>query len=255
MFYFLSKTFDILVMPLTLALLGVLYSIFTKNHARRRKVLWIVFGFLYMVSNPLLVNQFVRWWEMPLPAPITQPYEVGVVLTGGMTKLYLPSTKHVWMGDMADRAVQAFELYKEGKIKKILISGGKGNLTDVSDSPSENDGVRQYLILSGVRSEDIIQENKARNTRENALFSAKLLREKLGTNRCVLITSAFHLRRSVGCFKKAGIEVFPYPAQYMQQSLVVWFDQFFPSEQAIESFYTIWHEIVGYSVYRLMGYL
>jgi uncharacterized SAM-binding protein YcdF (DUF218 family) len=254
MFYFLSKTFDVLVMPLTLALLAILYSIFTKNHARKRKVLWSVVVFLYLVSNPLLVNQLVRWWEGALPPTITQPYEVGVVLTGGMTKLYQSQTKHFWMGDVADRAVQAFELYKEGKIKKILISGGQGNLRGTAKGPSESDGVKQYLILSGVNPADIIQEAKSRNTRENALFSAKILREQFRTDRCVVITSAFHLRRSVACFKKAGIEVLPHSAQYLQEDLVVWFDQFFPSEQALESFYTIWHEMVGYAIYRVMGY-
>ncbi|HAK77447.1 MAG TPA: hypothetical protein DCM71_11170 [Runella sp.] len=120
---------------------------------------------------------------------------------------------------------------------------------------SENDGIRQYLIDSGVPAEDIIQEPMARNTRDNAAYTAKILKEQLETNKCVVITSAFHTPRALGCFRKAGVEVVPSPAHFLQENYDIWIDKFFPSEEALVAFYFVWHEMVGYTIYKVMGYL
>lgn len=254
MFYFFSKTFDILLMPLSVAVMALVYSLFTKNALSKKRTTIAVILFLLVFSNPIIVNKLLIWWELKPPKNIAT-HTVGVVLTGGMTHAYDPTSKHVWLGNEADRMAQAFQLYKEGKIKKILISGGVGKLTKVDTLSMEAKNVKHYLTVCGIPETDIILETQARNTRENALFSAKILRNQFHTSTCILITSAFHMRRAVGCFKKVGISATPYPAQYHQRNIIVWFDQMFPSEEALHNLYTIWHEIVGYTVYKMVGYV
>ncbi|MFN4144650.1 MAG: YdcF family protein [Runella sp.] len=255
MFYVLSKTFDILAMPLTLAFMMICYGVLTKNRLRAKRFIWTALVGLYLCSNPIIVNELLKWWEPSFPHTVNAQ-KVGVILLGGTIKKYDPVSGHIWLGNSSDRAAQAFQLYKEGKIQKIIISGGFTSITgQIASHSEENDGVRGYLLKLGVAAEDIVQESKSKNTRENALFSAKILREQFKTNECMLITSAFHLRRAVGCFDKVGITTTPYPAQFLQQDLEIWFDKLFPSEEFLHIFYTIWHEMIGYVVYKLTGYI
>lgn len=254
MFYFLSKTFDVLLMPLTMAFIAIIYALFLKNRARGRWIIGSALLLLYIVSSPIFVNLLLKWWEPKSYLP-NSSYEVAAVLTGGMVKRYDYTTKHIWLGFSGDRAVQAFELYKRGKIKKIIISGGGKSLLGNKKNVSENDGIRQYLIYSGVPAEDIIQESQSRNTRDNAINTAKILKEQFNTNKCIVITSAFHTPRAVRCFQKAGVDVAAFPAHYMQENYELWIDKFFPSEQALEAFYYVWHEMVGFAIYKAMRYI
>jgi uncharacterized SAM-binding protein YcdF (DUF218 family) len=258
MFYILSKTIDIFAMPLTLAFLAFFYALRTKHPKRGR---WALSGgmlWLYVTSNPLLVNQMLIAWEYPKtsPAQLTKPLEVGIVLTGGMVKDFEKSSKHVWTGKEFDRGAQAFQLYRTGQIKKIMISGGLGHmLNDTIVTYDESEATRQYLIRSGVDSADIMLEHRARNTHENAQYAARLLRTRFKTNECVLITSAFHLPRAMGCFRKVGLKPVPFASSFLQIKPYYWVDQLFPSEESLHYFYLIWHEWIGYVIYRTLGYL
>lgn len=255
MFYILSKTIDVLLMPLTMACIAFLYAILTKKRARSRKVLIGALIGLYLVSSPILVNELLKWWE-PRASNEEKKYEVAALLTGGIIKRYHQPTKHVWFGKSGDRALQAFELYKRGKIKKIIISGGEGSLRGGRINNSENNGIRQYLIESGVAAADIVQDSLSLNTRQNAVNTAKILKTQFNTDKCMLITSSFHLPRAEGCFKKEGITVFACPAHYLQEDGgAIWFDKLFPSEEALAHFYLVWHEMIGYVVYKIVGYI
>ena len=256
MFYILSKTIDVLLMPLPLAFAAFLYAFFTKNKVRGRRVFLSVLGLLYLASSPIFVNQLLRWWEYKgkTPSEIGKVYEVGVLLTGGMAKAEVWQPPHIWVGVSFDRAAQAFQLYKAGKIRKILISGGQGRISGSEKGGSEGRSIRQYLIASGVPAAAILLEPKSRNTHENALFSAQILQKQLNTNECVLITSAFHLARAEGCFKKAGIATNPFAASFLQQTQRIWVDSFFPNEESFNFFAALWHEWLGYVVYKVLGY-
>ncbi len=243
-------------MPLPLAFMALLYAFFTQNKKRGKRVAIASFIFLYLISNQILSDQIVKWWEGLTPYPnISKTYKVGVVLTGGMTKYYSKKNDIVGEGFSSDRAVLAFQLYKQGKIQNILITGGVGTLRDPQKGVSEGQSTKILLHKMGVDSAHIFLETEAVNTRANAVNSAKILKEKFQTNECLLITSAFHLPRSVGCFRKVGINVVPVPCHYLQRQIVVWFDKLAPDEVSLCNFYYIWHEAVGYLVYKISGYV
>ena len=123
-------------------------------------------------------------------------------------RYYDQQAKRVVYSTSVDRLLQAMELYHSGKIKKILLTGGSGfvNFQDWKESGL----IAKVLLKSGVKQEDIILENNSRNTYENAEMSAVILKQHYPNARCILITSAFHMRRSLACFAKAGITMDPF---------------------------------------------
>lgn len=211
---------------------------------------------MYVLCNAFLVHKAFQWWEYD-PINIVElegSYDVGIVLTGGMIGMPTPHSDHPGFGRHADRFFQAYLLYKAGKIKKILISG--------ADQPRVmrlqlDDGQQTALLLTkwGVPKEDIILEGSSRNTRQNAVNSAKLLQTRFPKGRFILITSSFHLRRAVGCFQKAGINSAVFPADiYGAFRSPTFKDYIRPDPEMFGYAHLLWREWVGFLVYKIMGY-
>ncbi len=161
------------------------------------------------------------------------------------------------LGREADRAGHALYLYKTGTVRKILISGGPGNLPfrrkTVSD---EGQLTARFLIVSGVRPGDIILENKSRNTHENARFTARALRDRFGTNRCILVTSAWHMRRAVACFQHENVQPIPFPGAFLSSRRSFEPGEYIlPREQVFTDAYYLIRELVGYVAYWVVGYV
>jgi uncharacterized SAM-binding protein YcdF (DUF218 family) len=256
MFYFLSKALDFLLMPFTLVLLLMLYALLTRHRTRvRRAVLLALLG-LYVLSNSYLVRNAYNWWEYKYQTleSVQGTYDVGVVLTGGMIRNPSIRADRPSLGGHADRFLQAFQLYKAGKIRKILISG-----RDVPAVMARNMGDGQQaaalLVQWGVPPQDVLLEGASRNTRENAVNSAAILTSTFSGGRYLVLTSSFHLRRAMGCFQKAGIAADAFPTDFyggdfpptLRQLLV-------PDPEILGNSHLLWHEWVGYLVYKLMGY-
>ena len=75
------------------------------------------------------------------------------------------------------------------------------------------DAVRDFFIDAGIAPNRILIESDARNTYENAVLTKRLLHPEPGT-RWVLVTSAYHMPRSVGVFREAGYDVIPFPVDF-----------------------------------------
>lgn len=210
-------------------------------------------------GNGFLANEAMLQWEIkPIdPISIIQPFDVGIILTGGMILNKESTPTEIFSDKTADRFIQPLRLYKAGKLKKILISGGISDLTIIrKDVISETLKVAQILEEFGVKKEDILLETKARNTRENALYCVEILKKnaQLG-NRYALFTSAFHLRRAAECFKKAGLKITPFGTTYIAKARSFTINNLLlPREENMNISYYFVHEIMGYIVYKIMGY-
>lgn len=242
-------------MPITWVVLLLLWALFTKKKRRKRRLLRTGILLLWVFSNPLIVNQLLLVWEKP-PTPLTaikQTYDVGIVLTG-ITNAEKKPQDRVYFTKGADRITQALLLYREGKIKKIFITGGSFDPKQKLEN-AESYWLKQFLLIAQVPEQDIILETKARNTRENALFSKKILEKKFPNQSFLLITSAFHIRRAVGCFEKVGIAVTPFSVDFYthDEGLKLPFS-LIPSETAFYKWYVLMHEVVGFVVYKVLGY-
>ncbi len=259
MFYFFSKILYYVLMPLSLIIIGLTFALFSKKPKVKKRSLIISFCLIFLFGNGFLVNEGLLWWEVSptVPAAITETYDVGIILTGGMTSNIESSESQIFTDKQADRFIQPLRLYKMGKLKKILISGGNADHAIMrKDVSNETLKVAQFLEEMGVKKEDLILETKAKNTRENALFSGEILKKnpQLG-NKFMLFTSAYHLPRATNCFQKAGVKVTPFGTAYKAKARSFTFENLFlPKElNMVEAYYLI-HEILGYVVYKVAGY-
>jgi uncharacterized SAM-binding protein YcdF (DUF218 family) len=254
MFFILSKTISFILMPIFWLFTLLFYAFFTKNEKNRKKIIKYFIILLFFFTNPFIINTLMLWWEVP-PTPIKNipNQKIAVVLTG-ITKFKIPNDR-TYFDAGADRIIHALWLYKEKKVEKILITGG--NISIFGDVKiSEAKRLKDFLMIAGVADKDIILEENAKNTRENALFTKQILNKDFPNSSIILITSAFHLPRAKGCFDKIKVKNMGFSAGfYAQDWNEIGFYSFVPSEKALFWWYILIHEIVGYWTYFLMGYL
>lgn len=254
MFFFFSKVLLFLFSPLIWIFLLLVWALLTKKPKRRRNLLISSVLLLYLFSNSFLFDEAMRAWELkPSNAGNNQKtYDYAIVL-GGVTSYYDKKLKQIGFNRSVDRLMQAIQLYKKGIVKKIVFAGG--DATILQEDIKEADVIKQYLTDIGMPVEDMVFENESRNTYENATFVFNLLKPRPSEN-ILLITSAFHMRRSLGCFKKAGINPDYYVAdrysgkrKYLPDHLLI------PQTQTLDRWSMLFHEISGYVIYKIMGYL
>lgn len=259
MFYFFSKTLSYLLTPAGWLFAALLVALFSKKALVRQRSIGVAVAVFYLFGNSFLINEWALFWEYPpAPVPADSVTKVAIVLTGGMINVSKEtSDRRFLLNREADRAGQALYLYKKGAVQKILISGGSGDLpfqrTEVSD---EGQMTAKFLETAGVRAEDIVLENKSRNTHENAVFSGKMLRERFPNSAYVLVTSAFHMRRAVACFRNEGISVIPFPGNFIstRRSFMPG-EWLFPHEESFSYAYSLLKELIGYVTYKAVGYV
>ena len=267
MFYFLSKTLFYLLTPAGWVFLALLGAVFLRNPRWKRRFLITALALFWLLGNGPITNEVVRIWEVEAPVLrpklTTEPPRVAVVLTGNMINtLYAPSPMRPVLGREADRAGQALWLYRTGRVQKIIISGGsatarEGNLGfQTPGAVDEGQMIRVFLETAGVPAADIVLENKSKNTDENAQFSAQVLRRQFRTSACVVVTSAWHLRRAGACFRKQGLTVILWPAAPLSERRAVAPGAYLlPNEKAFHDAQTLIRELVGYTTYWIADYL
>lgn len=254
MFFFLSKTLGYLAMPLVLVGMLFLLAGILKSVTVKKRLFWLALGLLYFFSNEFIANEVMKKWEVP-PIPfeqINKVYEYGIVLTG-VTANDTQLTDRVFFQHGADRVVHAVDLYKRGLIRKILVSGGTGRL--ITQSRREADDIARALVLMGVPADSIIIENESRNTYESAVNVKRLLQHDAAAN-FLLVTSGFHMRRSVACFRKAGLPVTPFSADFYTHPRYFTFDvMVIPKVEALLIWQKLLKEWSGLAAYWVAGYV
>lgn len=252
MFFILSKILDFIIAPLVWSLGCFLWAVLSKNPRRKKRLFLGSFLILYLFSNQAIFYQFSHAWEMqPIPkTALKSEYGLAIIL-GGIASID-QEHKSVEFHTNADRFLNVLPLYFDGKIKKLLLSGGSGRI--IKDQ-IEAGVLEDYLLSIGVKAEDIITEEQSQNTYENAKYSAELIREKKLEGPYLLSTSTTHMRRSMLCFKKQKLEVEPFPTDQVTYNLSL--DPYFlfvPEASILQEWYWLIHEWVGILTYKLMGY-
>ena len=252
MYFILSKVLFYLIMPIIWILGFFFYGLLTKNPKRGRFFLWLSLGLLLFFSNSYLINEAWLQWEYgPVPLKKVKQYDAGILLTG-FTSLEKSPHDRVYTNKGADRLLHTVMLYKKGYINKVLVTGGSGSLRKTYTSEAKE--VKNLLLLSGVPSADIILEDQSRNTYENARFTKKKLASYPNLQRFIIITSAFHMRRSTACFAKAGIPHDVFPTDFNSTDRLFRPEGFIPAESALAGWHKLFHEISGFIIYKLLGY-
>ncbi|MBS1635429.1 MAG: YdcF family protein [Bacteroidetes bacterium] len=255
MFFYLSKILAFLISPFTwlfVLLVVLLKKIWYTPY--RRLGLVIVVG-LYVCSNSFLTDELVRAWEYEDDDIYLKntKYDLALVL-GGMGRIDERQNRFDF-GPGADRLMQTLELYKKGRVKKIMISGGSGSIS----LPHLKEAVylHRFLVHIGIPDSVLIMESESKNTHENAVFSKKVLDSLQFKGSILLVTSSFHMRRALGCYNKAGFtRLTPFVTNKFTGDRKFEIDYcFIPNDEALNRLCLIVHEITGYIVYSLRGYI
>ena len=255
MFFALSKTLSYLTQPMLIVCAVLVASAFVKKNFLRKLLFRSGLGLLLFFSNEFIANEIMTLWEIkPTPyAAISKRYEYGILLTG-VTKAEIKPKDRVYFSRGADRVTHSVQLYKLGIIKKILVSGGSGRLISIEEH--EADDVANALILMGVPTEDIVIENKSKNTHESAVAVKNILISKVNPEDCLIITSGYHMRRSIACFKKVGFNSDPFTTDFLTHARTFTLDVLIvPKVDAVSTWTTLMREWVGYTAYWISGYI
>ena len=225
-------------------------SFLHKRKYLRRRFLTFGLFFLLLFSNTLIYDFVDDLWSVKYTTT-KEEYDYGIVM-GGMINLR-SNENNILFSANNDRLLNTLDLYSKGIIKKILISGASGSLTS---ELKEADILKKYLIKIGIPDSCVLAEGSSNNTYENAIYCEKLLTQihaKKELN-CLIITSDFHMRRSLACFKKTNLNIDP----FVKKSSLKHFDLEYitiPQSSTLFSWKVLFHEIVGYYIYKLLNYI
>ena len=257
MFFIISKLLVFLTKPLNWAVGLLLVSFFLKTKKLGHRCRVAAAGVLVFFSNPLIINELALHWEAP-PRQISEirdTMDVAIILGGYYGADEQASDGLPQFSSAVNRFISPYQLYKMGLVRKFLLTGGGVNIFG-KKSVGEAVLVHDMLRQMGVPESDILVENESRNTRENALFSKKMLDEKAPGAKCLLITSAFHMPRAMRCFDKVGQKYRPFPVDFLgkpfqwKPSLI-----FEPDEKAFDKWGNIIKEWVGLVAYKMKGFI
>src|SRR6202035_357775 len=149
----------------------------------------------------------------------------GIVVLGGAIDPEFAAARGVTdLNEAAERVTEVAELARKYPAARILYSGGSGRL--MFRGGAEATFAATLIETFGVPKSRLILEDQSRNTWENAIFSLPLAAPKPG-ERWLLVTSGYHMPRSIAAFRKAGFEVEAYPVDYRTRApedLVIPFD-------------------------------
>ena len=193
----------------------------------------------------------MRAWEPEAKqkSELDDYYEVGIVLTGMLS--YDDYYNRINFKASSDRIWQAVELYREKRIGKIFITGGSGEIFNQNNKEAEI--LKTYLVKLGINEDDIYTENDSRNTYENAKESAKILKPETHKRKYLLISSAYHMRRSSACFAAQGFWFDTYVTDRYCGKRKFTPDQFIPKAETLQNWKVLCKELVGFAIYDVSG--
>ncbi len=224
MFFVLSKIFWLLAQPISLALVFTLLTLILVFFRRRRAALASTMAavlILGLSGYTTLGYLMIRPLEERFAVPTALPSNVSAIIVLGGATHARPSTARqtVALNEAGERLTTALALAQIYPQAPIVLSGGSG-LFDETESEAET--MRRFFADFGIGDDRLIAEGQSRNTDENSKFTADLLGPE---GDVILVTSAFHMPRSVGLFREQGVEVIAWPTDYRSSGKeVLWLE-------------------------------
>ena len=252
--FVISKIFNLLtdpsvVLPVLLAVGTAL--LWTRWRRAGRRILAVTTGFILIVAI-LPVGKFaISILENRFPVVHGLPAEVtGIISLGGVINQFITAQRRQpALGSGAERMTALVALARRYPAARLVFTGGSGSI--FRQHVKEADAARLFFREMGLDPGRIRFERQSRNTFENAVFTYQIMAPKPG-ERWVLITSAMHMPRSVGAYRKAGWNPIPYPVDFNTE----WPYRFRPGLNltgGINNFSLALHEWMGLVIYRILG--
>ncbi|MEM9356591.1 MAG: YdcF family protein [Pseudomonadota bacterium] len=218
MFYILSKVVFFVIAPSHLCLiavgLGLALQIWTAWQSFGRKLAVIGFVGIVVLGFSPVGNLMLYPLEERFAAPKdleARSYD-GIIFLGGFEDGSVSRGRQTLaLIDAGERLSESVRLARKLPQVKVIFSGGAGSI--FLEATDAGGAVGKYLRDVGIAAERIVVENKSRNTWENAVFTRDLIKPAKGS-RYLLVTSAWHMPRSMGIFRQVGFNVDAYPVDY-----------------------------------------
>ena len=253
--WMISKVFWQLVSPdISLLLVlsaGVCLLYFDREKLGRTLItvatIIIVLFSLFPISNMLLIPLENRF---PIPEPLPKDINGVIVLGGAESPKLTQERGQASLGDSAERLTTFVSLARRLPYVKLVYAGGQGAIGLQEYKAAFT--ARLFFEQMGLDPGRIIFDSQSRNTMENAQNAFKLVKPKKG-EKWVLITSAWHMPRSVGIFRKLGWEVIPYPVDYKTTGKSEVTLRFPPRLSSTSAVSNVLYEWIGLTYYRLLG--
>jgi len=254
MFFYLSKILGFFAIPSNfLIMVGIVGTLLLRTRFVRTGWRLVVGSLILLaivglspVGNALILPLEQRFpaWDSSRGAPD------GVVILGGaVTPDVALARNDVALNEAAERMTAAVELARRYPDARIIFSGGEGNL---AFGGNESEAALKLFERLGVPPGRILTEDKSRNTVENALFTKQIAMPKPG-ERWLLVTSAYHMPRAIGIFRKVGFTVEAYPVDWRTRGPQDAVRPFESMGSGIRRTDTAVREWVGLVVYWLTG--
>ncbi len=237
MSFFLKKAISYFILPPGIFIVLLLIpALFLKNRFLRIYTLFLTL-LLYLISIEPVKDLLYIPLEKPYMNIKEAKGDVIVVLGGGV------SNRGELKRSSIKRLLGGFLLHKETGLP-IVLSGGKA-----TGLVEEAKIMKELLIKLGVEESRIFTDTRSRDTRENALYVKKIC-EEIKCSEIILVTSAFHMRRALETFKKAGLNPNPYPVDFRYEGRYNIYS-FFPKSSAFEESSIAIREYIGIILYKL----
>lgn len=261
-FFGLYKLTKYLLYPLTWLCLFLLGSIALSrapvSSGRLRWIRGLVLASLLIVlvfSNKVVANLLVANLEATYPAytaPPSQPFDAIVVLGAGAAPQGTLRPSDELSSISMVRTLCGVDLFRQGFAPRLLFAGGDASIFGYG--PEESMVMKQLALRLGVPEQAVLIENHSRNTYENAVGTRKIL----GDASVLLVTSAVHIPRATGLFRRQGMRVTPYPCGYQAQDRPGFDRQwdlfdFLPNVHALTQNTETLSEILGIVLYKATG--
>ncbi|MBL8565267.1 MAG: YdcF family protein [Hyphomicrobiaceae bacterium] len=259
MFYALSKIVYFFVQPSSLFAIAILAGLVLARSGRwgrsGRGLAFAGIAALAVAGLSPLGNALVLPLEQRFPALDTKavPRDVaGLIILGGFEDSTGLSTRvELGLNESAERLTESARLAIAEPRLKVVFTGGVGRL--VGQGVSAADRIGDYLAAIGIDRGRMILETGSRNTFENAKLTIPLLKTSPG-ERWLLVTSAYHMPRAMGIFRRAGLDVVAFPVDYRTEGPKDLWTCFTSIPAGLERVDLATKEWLGLVAYRLMGY-
>lgn len=220
--FLLSKLFWVFAQPLSISfLLSALAAVLVFAGWRRlggfAAFLTTLVLFLTLFTTTGTVALQALEDRFPKPAQEPQAVFCMIVLGGVLENEVTTARGGIELNQAADRFVEALRLARNHPEARIVISGGDGSISGAYEGEAQ--ASERFFSAFGIPADRLVKENASRTTYENTLNTAELLKAR-GLDNCLLITSAFHMPRSMALFRAVGIKVTPWPVDYRTSGIV-----------------------------------
>jgi len=248
--FILKKIIEPFLLPPGIFILPLLFLsiwLFLLKKPRMAGIHLLLATALWVLSTAPIAALLMQGLESDFHIPANPKGDVIVLLGGGMIPA-VPDLSGTGFpnGDMLGRIVTTARLQKKTDLP-IIISSGKVLKNTAAGAPVD----KRILIDLGVEPGDILIDEKSRDTYENALYT-KAICKKMGFSAPILVTSAFHLKRSVYAFRKQGLPVIPFPAyRYSADGQPIHWHSFLPRHYHLSTSATAFREYLAILLYKI----